>query len=74
MKSYIRNVDELGRIVLPAEARADLGKPKAVNITLKGKHLILTAAVPLCKICGSEINVNNDVGVCSSCIEKIKQL
>lgn len=74
MKSYTRNVDELGRIVLPAEARAELGKPKTVNITLEGKQLIITAAVPLCKLCGSEINVNNDVGVCSSCIERIKQL
>ncbi len=72
MKTYMRNVDELGRIVIPAEARAELGNPKAFNCTIDGDKLILTAAVPLCKLCGSEINVNKELGVCTSCIRKIK--
>ena len=76
MAVYRRNVDELGRVVLPAEARKKLGLSEsgAINITVEENRLTITPATPLCKLCGTDKNINTAFGICSLCIEKIKKL
>lgn len=75
----IRKIDELGRIVLPAEMRTKLHleKEDAVNIDCVDDKIILSKAKPTCVICHSSENellsVNHEL-ICSACIHKIKSL
>jgi transcriptional pleiotropic regulator of transition state genes len=75
----IRKIDELGRIVLPAEMRTKLHleKEDAVNIECVNDKIILSKAKQTCVICHSSENELISVGhelVCSDCIQKIKSL
>lgn len=75
----IRKIDELGRIVLPAEMRSKLHleKEDAVNIECVNDKIILSKAKPTCVICHSSENellsINHEF-VCSECTQKIKSL
>ncbi|MDD2268123.1 MAG: AbrB/MazE/SpoVT family DNA-binding domain-containing protein [Eubacteriales bacterium] len=75
----IRKIDELGRIVLPAEMRTKLHleKEDAVNIDCVDDKIILSKAKATCVICHSSENellsVDHEL-VCSECIQKIKSL
>lgn len=71
-----RCVDELGRIVLPAEARNSLGiavKSK-LNIYINGEDIILRKKNKTCKLCNSNDNIDNSINVCNACIDKIKKI
>lgn len=75
----IRKIDELGRIVLPAEMRfkLHLEKEDAVNIECVDEKIILSKAKPTCVICHSSENellsINHEF-ICSECIKRIKSL
>lgn len=73
-----RTVDELGRIILPAEMRNVLGinTKSVLNVTLADGKIILQNAVQCCKLCGSSANViQTDKGtVCMECVGGIKKL
>lgn len=80
MKQYgSRQLDELGRIVLPRELREELDvKPRDMLDIFKSKEgqIVLSAAAEHCKLCGSTSGlskVENNV-LCSTCIEQIKQM
>lgn len=74
-----KKIDELGRVVLPAEMRLKLaiGKEDSVNLECDGKTIIISKAEPDCRICHSTdhelLSINNSL-VCSECIKKIKSL
>lgn len=75
----IRKIDELGRIVFPAEMRMKLSlrKEDDVNIECIGDKIILSKANPDCYICHSIDNklfTINNVLICSKCIKEIKAL
>lgn len=72
----VRNIDNLGRIVLPMDFRNTLGleSGSAVNISIEGGAIVLRPLETMCKVCGSHKNVNKDLLVCASCIKKIKKL
>ena len=79
-KLCTRKVDELGRIVLPLEARSSLGikEKQRLDIYIDGDAILLKSLdVPTCSLCG-ELEVNlSEVGhslICDECIAKIKQL
>ena len=69
-----RRIDELGRIVLPQDARAamKLSVKDAVDISWEDDKIIIKKAKPTCKLCGSEENVKESLGICQACISKIE--
>ena len=79
MKStgIVRKVDNLGRIVLPAEIRQSLdiqdGRD-SIEIFIDKDRIILQKYAPGCVFCGDIENVRyfNDTRLCEACIEKIK--
>lgn len=70
-----RKVDELGRLVLPAEIRLKHGiTPKStINIYEEGGQIILGKSEPSCKLCGDNTAIIEDLHICGECIKKIKQ-
>ena len=78
MKStgVVRRVDELGRIVLPAELRKsmDIQIKDALEIFTEGDRIILQKYHPACVFCDSADNVTffRDKRICKACLDKIK--
>ena len=67
----IRNVDPLGRVVIPKEIRKVMGinKGDPLEIAKVNNDIILRKYSKGCIFCGSEKNVKdfNNVPVCSGC-------
>ena len=78
MKSVgiVRKVDELGRIVLPAELRNSLGieKRHPLEIYVDSEYIILKKYQPDCIFCGDVQNVSQYKGknICQSCLAELK--
>ena len=77
MKStgIVRNIDELGRIVVPKEIRRKLGiaNTDPVEIYVEGDKIILTKYLPVCHFCSGSENVVEYKGkqICRSCIDEL---
>ena len=77
MKStgIVRNIDELGRVVVPKEIRQRMGiaNTDPVEIYIEGDKIILTKYSPVCHFCGSSENVIEFKGkkICKNCISDI---
>ena len=73
-----RKIDELGRIVLPIEIRKnlDINSRDAVEIFVDADKIILKKYHPACIFCGNASDVKHygEKLICTSCIEKIKNL
>lgn len=73
MKStgMVRRVDELGRIVIPAEIRQslDIHVKDPVEIFTEGDRVVLKKYVPACLFCGSdtELVFFREKRVCKTC-------
>ena len=71
--SHIRHIDELGRVVIPARFRKELGltAESPVSINLQDNSIIIQAATNRCAICGTEENLvsTKDKFLCRSCID-----
>ncbi len=80
MKStgIVRNVDELGRIVVPKEMRRkmDIANLDPVEIYVEGDKIILTKYHPNCNFCGSTEEITEFKGkkICSACLAEIKSI
>ena len=80
MKStgVVRKVDELGRIVLPAEIRQSLGieVKDPLEFFVEGERIILKKYQPGCIFCGSMEGLASFDGktLCAACIKKLKAL
>lgn len=72
----IRNVDELGRIVIPKEMRKkmEIESSDPVEIFVEDDRIILTKYYPSCLFCGGNDAVTEFKGkkVCAACIEEMK--
>jgi len=70
----VRRLDELNRVVLPTDARkaVNIVGTDAVKISWDEDKIIIKKAYPTCKLCGSENGLNEKLGICRECIEKIK--
>ena len=79
MKStgIVRNIDELGRVVVPKEIRKKLGisNTDPVEIYIEGDKVILTKYLPVCHFCGSSEDISEfkEKNICASCIAELKQ-
>ena len=80
-KLCTRKVDELGRIVLPLEARSVLGvkEKQSLDVYLDADTILLKPNndIPACHLCGeSEVQLKevNHYLICCNCIAKIKEI
>lgn len=77
MKStgIVRNIDELGRIVVPKEIRKKLGITSSdpVEIFIDGERIILTKYARVCHFCGGVEALSEFKGknICAACIGEL---
>ena len=80
MKStgIVRNVDDLGRIVIPKELRTSLSMTEGspVEMFIEGDKLILSRVYKGCHLCGATSNLKELHGksICSACIDQLKSI
>jgi len=78
MKStgIVRRIDELGRIVLPAEMRRifNINEKDAVEIFTKDDMIVLKKYDSVCIFCGSSNDLKSfkEKGVCPKCVKDLK--
>jgi transcriptional pleiotropic regulator of transition state genes len=74
----IRQLDSLGRIVLPIELRRtlDIGPKDMLEIFVEGTSVILRKYEPDCLFCGSghDLFSYREKMICSRCLKEMKQL
>ena len=74
----IRQLDTLGRIVLPIELRRTIGiGPKdMIEIFVEGSSVILRKYEPDCLFCGGsrDLTPYKDKMICASCLKELRQL
>ena len=74
----VRNIDELGRLVIPKELRKKLDMPvgSAIEISADGNRIILSRYYTGCHFCGSTdaLIEHKDKKVCRACIEELSAL
>lgn len=74
----VRNVDELGRIVVPKEMRTKMdilcGDP--VEIFVEDDKIVLRKYVPNCLFCGKfeTVETINGKKICRACLDELKKL
>ncbi len=73
-----RQIDNVGRIVLPSEIRNDfdLNPKDLVEIYVEGDSIILRKYATKCSLCGKTKFINDFKGkkVCSFCIDELKKM
>lgn len=72
----VRNIDELGRLVIPKEMRTTLGINcnDSLEFYVDGDKIIIKKVTDSCVFCGSQTELENfkDKMICKSCLEEIK--
>ena len=80
MKStgIVRQLDSLGRIVLPIELRRtlDINTRDMLEILVEGNSIILRKYEPNCLFCGSSSGLTpyKDKQICKRCLSELKSL
>lgn len=74
---FIREIDSVGRIVIPMQIRKELGlveQGSRVEMFSDGKQIIVKKALSDCVFCKSESELHEFEGkfICASCLEKLK--
>lgn len=71
-----RRIDDLGRIVVPAETRRlfNIKEGDALTIHVEDNDIILRKLVASCTFCGSsdEVAEFEGKGICQACVERLK--
>ena len=74
----IRQLDSLGRIVLPIELRRtlDIKTKDMLEILVEGNSVILRKYEPNCHFCGSSSGLTSyrDKMICRRCLKELKEL
>lgn len=72
----VRNIDDLGRIVIPKEIRRDFGwgENAPIEIHIDGEEVILKEYKVKCTFCGAKETLIDFMGkkICLSCLLKLK--
>lgn len=76
--AYKREIDRLGRLVIPKQYRDELDLPEEggeVNVTCHGGVIYVTKAATTCVFCRSRKDLLNFKGkpVCRRCLASIRQ-
>lgn len=74
MKKFEIEMDQLGRIVIPAEMRKELGieLKSELAISVDDTSIVLTPNASVCRLCGAIMQSVPEQGVCLKCTEAIK--
>ncbi len=74
MNGIEREVDNLGRVVIPIEYRKKLGikANKKVLVSLNGNAIVLVPVDYYCALCGQNITKDRGIRLCDCCINRIK--
>jgi len=76
--AFVRQIDELGRVVIPAEIRArlDLSDGSPLDIFVEGESVILSAYRPGCLVCGNleGVQVLRGRRICGRCAREAAAL
>jgi len=74
MKTVEKEIDTLGRVVIPKKFRTALGikAGSAVLMSLEGGAVIISAKSSLCALCGEKIDAGVPFRLCATCLAKIK--
>ncbi|MGG3471529.1 AbrB/MazE/SpoVT family DNA-binding domain-containing protein [Neobacillus pocheonensis] len=68
----VREVDELGRVVLPMELRRTMGigRKDAVEISVEGNWVVIQPYKQFCHFCGSDKDISPFKGkyICETCV------
>ena len=71
----VRNIDEMGRLVIPKEMRTkmDIRSNDSVEIYVEDDKIILTRYTPSCIFCGESDNLTvfKDKKFCADCIAQL---
>ncbi len=74
----IRQLDALGRVVLPIELRRtlDINTRDMLEILVEGNSIILRKYEPNCLFCGSSSGLTpyKDKQICKRCLSELKSL
>lgn len=75
-KGIVRNIDELGRLVVPKEMRTalDIKCNDPVEISMEDDKIVLKKHAPNCIFCLSSENLTLFKGkkICAACLKEIK--
>ena len=76
MSGVKRQVDRLGRIVIPMSYRKHLRLTvnSDVNISLENNSIIITPDRKCCAICGNTSSLHKEIDICEKCVKEIKEL
>ena len=73
----VRNIDEMGRLVLPKEMRRkmDIESGDEIEFYAEDDRIILRKYQPTCFFCGSEVALveYKKKRICAECIAEIKE-
>ena len=71
-----RKIDDLGRIVIPAETRRlfNISEGDHLNISVEGGNIVLRKLTDTCTFCGSddEVSLFKGRGVCADCKAQLR--
>ena len=75
MENILRKIDKLGRVVLPMDFRKALGLngEAEVVLSIKDNYITIRGAATHCRLCASLVKVEESLGICWDCINRIRQ-
>ena len=75
MNGIEREIDKLGRVVIPMEFRKQLGieSDSKVSICLADGEVIIRPRNCRCALCGAGIESSRKIRLCDGCILKIRE-
>ena len=72
----VRNIDEMGRLVIPKEMRRkmDIDTGDEIEFFIEGDRIVLRKYQPSCLFCGSEVALVEYKGkrLCAECVSQMK--
>lgn len=71
-----KEIDSLGRVVIPQRYREHLGiqKNTTVDLVLNKNNIEIKPRRKACALCQGYKNINEEVGLCGECIRMVKEL
>lgn len=71
-----RKIDDLGRIVIPAETRKlfNIREGDHLFISVEGGSIVIRKMTDTCTFCGTDVKVKQfrDKGICASCRSQLR--
>ncbi len=74
MHSIEKDIDSLGRVVIPSRFRKKLGitQNSTVLVSVEDGDIIISPIERYCALCGEAISEKKEIRLCRSCIDLVK--